>query len=83
MADRLPLQSTPGEHLDDPFGDNAHQYNESELLRAPRSGPSPYGSSVTLASDHTYPMHDDDEYVEQQPLNAGGTGFSGGFYPPQ
>lgn len=83
MADRRPLQSAPGEHLDDPFGDNTHPYNDSELLRPPQGAPSPYGSSATLASEHTYAMHEDDEYVEQQPLNAGGTGFAGGFYPPQ
>ncbi|TFL06041.1 glycosyltransferase family 2 protein [Pterulicium gracile] len=51
----------------------------------PSAGNSPYGSSTHLPDEfgnHDRNAYDDDDDVERRPLNAGGQGFAGGFYPP-
>ncbi|KXN83665.1 Chitin synthase 1 [Leucoagaricus sp. SymC.cos] len=76
-----------GEQYGDPFADRPRQTTFAEPERpyhgSPSPGLRPFESTSTLpqefgGQDGTY---DDDDYVEKQPLNAGGS-FTGGFYPP-
>ena len=81
-----PNMSSPtlrGEPLDDPFSDHPGQAHlndaDSFSLGAP-SLPHPYESATSLQNP-AYDAHEDDEYIEKQPLTVGQT-FYGGFYPP-
>jgi chitin synthase len=78
-----------GEGLD-PFADRPHQITFTEPEPpyrgsphgSPGSVPRPFESTATLPSEFGgQETYDDEDYIEKQPLNAGGS-FTGGFYPP-
>lgn len=78
--------STRGEGYGDPFADRPRQTTFAEPERpfhgSPSPGPRPFESTTTLPTEFGgQETYDDDEYIEKQPLNAGGS-FTGGFYPP-
>ena len=92
MADQRPqlpsADSSPRPDIyGDPFADRPRQTTFAEPER-PFHGsaspqPRPFESTSTLPQDlGGQDNYDDDDYVEKQPLNAGGS-FTGGFYPPQ
>lgn len=75
-----------GEQYGDPFADRPRQTQFAEPERPyhgpPSPGPRPFDSTSTLPQDFNgQEGYDDEDYVEKQPLNAGGS-FTGGFYPP-
>lgn len=75
-----------GEQFGDPFADRPRQTHFTEPERpyhnSPSPGPRAFESTTTLPQEFgAGDNYDDDDYIEKQPLNAGGT-FTGGFYPP-
>jgi len=88
MADQRPRLPSAGSSPSpdvhsDPFADRPRQTTFAEPERPfhgpPSPQPRPFESTSTLPQELGY---DDDDYIEKQPLNAGGS-FTGGFYPPQ
>lgn len=88
MADQRPRLPSAGSSpspdvYSDPFADRPRQTTFAEPERPfhgpPSPQPRPFESTSTLPQELGY---DDDDYIEKQPLNAGGS-FTGGFYPPQ
>ncbi|KAJ7068219.1 glycosyltransferase family 2 protein [Mycena amicta] len=78
--DRPPLPSSSSTYSD-PFRDNRPHPHFQE--QPPYPTPRFNESSASLHHEYGHPdQYDDDEYVEKQPLAAGGDGFTGGFYPP-
>jgi hypothetical protein len=88
MADRPPLSSysSHASSAADPFADRPPRQTHFAEPHGPYSqgsSPSlrPYESTTTVQEfGMNEPYHNDDEYIEKQPLNAGE--FAGGFYPP-
>ncbi|KAJ6484988.1 glycosyltransferase family 2 protein [Mycena vitilis] len=80
--DRPPLPSAnSSSSYGDPFADRPHPQFVDQP--APyHGGPRPYESTASLHQDFHNDQyeHEDDEFVEKQPLAAGQ--FAGGFYPP-
>ncbi|KAF8915913.1 putative chitin synthase [Mucidula mucida] len=75
-----------GNNYGDPFADRPRQTQFVEQERpyhgSPNLMPRPFESSASLPSqEFGGPGNYDDEEIEKQPLNAGGS-FTGGFYPP-
>ncbi len=76
-----------GNNYGDPFADRPRQTQFVEQERpyhgSPNLMPRPFESSASLPSqEFGGPGNYDDEEIEKQPLNAGGS-FTGGFYPPR
>ena len=92
MADQRPQLPSAGSSpspdvYGDPFADRPRQTTFAEPERPfhgpPSPQPRPFESTSTLPQElGGHDNYDDDDYVEKQPLNAGGS-FTGGFYPPQ
>jgi hypothetical protein len=87
MADRPPLSSynSHASNAADPFADRPRQAHFAEPHGPYSQGSSPslrpFESTTTVQEfGMNEPYHNDDEYIEKQPLNAGE--FAGGFYPP-
>jgi len=92
MADQRPQLPSAGSSprpdiYGDPFADRPRQTTFTEPER-PFHGsaspqPRPFESTSTLPQGlGGQDNYDDDDYIERQPLNAGGSS-TGGFYPPQ
>lgn len=72
-----------GEGYGDPFADRPRQtqFAESPYIAHHAPGPQAYDSAVNIPSEFGGHDYEDEDDVENQPLNAN-QNFTGGFYPP-